>query len=58
MSVMYADPCCYHATLGTVLKWHGCEKGRALDDAEEIDYVVALIMGWIEGQLDKKVFFN
>ena len=23
-------------------------------NAEEIDYVVALIMGWIEGQIDEK----
>ena len=34
-----------------IQKWHGIEKGRALN-AEEIDYVVALIMGWIESQTD------
>jgi hypothetical protein len=33
-----------------ILKWHGIEKGRALNP-QEVDYVVALIMGWIEGQL-------
>ena len=33
-----------------IQKWHGIEKGRALN-SDEIDYVVALIMGWIEGQL-------
>ena len=33
-----------------IQKWHGIEKGRALDEAE-IDYVVALIMGWIGEQL-------
>ena len=33
-------------------KWHGIEKGRALNDAE-VDYVVALIMGWIDRQLDE-----
>jgi hypothetical protein len=30
---------------------HGIEKGRALDDVE-VDFVVALIMGWIERQMD------
>jgi hypothetical protein len=35
-----------------IQKWHGIEKGRALNEAE-IDYVVALIMGLIEGQLDE-----
>jgi Butirosin biosynthesis protein H, N-terminal len=24
MTTMYADPSCYHATLATVLRWHGC----------------------------------
>jgi hypothetical protein len=33
-----------------IQKWHGIEKGRALNP-EEIDYVVALIMGWIEREL-------
>ena len=33
-----------------IQKWHGIEKGRALNDAE-LDFVVALIMGWIERQL-------
>jgi hypothetical protein len=35
-----------------IQKWHGIKKGRALKP-EEIEYVVALIMGWIEQQLDK-----
>jgi len=43
-----------HATAtccrGCISKWHGIEKGRALNEAE-VDFVVALIMGWIEGQL-------
>ena len=34
-------------------KWHGIEKGRALT-AAEVDYVVALIMGWIERQINTK----
>ncbi len=38
---------------GCISKWHGIEKGRALS-AKEVDFVVALIMGWIEGQIDKK----
>jgi len=46
-----------HATAtccrGCIQKWHGIEKGRALNSAE-IDYVVALIMGWIERQQDPK----
>ncbi len=46
-----------HATAtccrGCISKWHGFEKGRALNDAE-VDFVVGLIMGWIEGQVMKK----
>lgn len=34
-------------------KWHGIEKGMVLNP-EEIEYVVALIMGWIERQIDEK----
>ena len=34
-----------------IQKWHGIEKGRALT-GEEVDYVVALMMGWIGEQLD------
>ena len=45
-----------HATAtccrGCIQKWHGIEKGRALNP-EELDYVVALIMGWIDDQGDK-----
>ena len=45
-----------HATAtccrGCIKKWHGFEKGRVLNDAE-VDYVVALIMGWIEQQHDE-----
>jgi hypothetical protein len=44
-----------HATAtccrGCIQKWHGIEKGRALNE-KEVDFVVALIMGWIEQQLD------
>lgn len=36
-----------------VAKWHGFEKGRALD-AAKIDYPVALIMGRIGLQINKK----
>jgi hypothetical protein len=36
-----------------IQKWHGIEKGRALSDPE-VDYVVGLIMGWIDGQIYKK----
>jgi len=39
-----------HATAtccrGCMSKWHGIEKGRALDDAE-VGFIVELIMGWI-----------
>jgi hypothetical protein len=45
-----------HATAtccrGCIKKWHGIEKGRALN-VEELQFIVALIMGWIEGQLDE-----
>ena len=48
-----------HATAtccrGCISKWHDIEKGRAFNDAE-VDYVVALIMGWIEWQIDKNRF--
>ena len=43
-----------HATAtccrGCISKWHGIEKGRALNE-KEVDYVVALIMGWIDRQI-------
>jgi hypothetical protein len=43
-----------HATAtccrGCILKWHGIEKGSALN-VGEVEFVVALIMGWIEQQL-------
>ena len=46
-----------HATAtccrGCIQKWHGIEKSRALN-AAEVDYVVALIMGWIERQINAK----
>jgi hypothetical protein len=47
-----------HATAtccrGCISKWHGIEKGRALNDAE-IDFVVALITGWIDRQVYLKM---
>jgi hypothetical protein len=33
-----------------IQKWHAIEKGRALNE-RELDYIVALIMGWIGEQL-------
>ena len=43
-----------HATAmccrGCIQKWHAIEKGSALNETE-VDYVVALIMGWIERQI-------
>jgi len=43
-----------HATAaccrGCTQEWHGIEKGRLMNGSE-VDYVVALIMGWIERQL-------
>ncbi|MDA9761925.1 DUF4186 domain-containing protein [Desulfobacterales bacterium] len=45
-----AATCCR----GCISKWHGIEKGRALNELE-VDFIVALIMGWIENQLDKKM---
>jgi hypothetical protein len=35
---------------GCIKKWHGIEKGRPLNEAE-VDYVVSLIMGWIEQRI-------
>ena len=46
-----------HATAtccrGCILKWHGIEKGRELSEME-VDFIVALIMEWIERQVDEK----
>ena len=43
-----------HATAtccrGCIQKWHGIEKGRALND-DEVEFIVALIMEWIERQV-------
>ncbi len=43
-----------HATAtccrGCIHKWHGIEKGKALT-AEEIDFIVDVIMTWIERQM-------
>ena len=43
-----------HATAtccrGCMQKWHGIEKGRALNQ-KEIDFIVSLMMAWIEQQL-------
>jgi hypothetical protein len=33
-----------------IQKWHGIKKGRAMNEAE-VDYAIALIMGWIEQQI-------
>jgi hypothetical protein len=33
-----------------IQKWHGIEKGRALNEVE-VESIVALIMEWIEGQV-------
>jgi hypothetical protein len=45
-----------HATAtccrGCLSKWHGIEKARALNDAE-VDFIVALIMVWIERRLNE-----
>ncbi len=47
-----------HATAtccrGCISKWHGIEKGRGLNELE-VDFIVALTMGWIENQVDKKM---
>ncbi len=41
-----------HATAtccrGCISKWHGIGRGRALTGGGGIDYIVGLIMGWIE----------
>jgi hypothetical protein len=46
-----------HATAtccrGCLQKWHGIGKGRALN-VEAVDFVVALIVGWIERQIKEK----
>ena len=48
-----------HATAtccrGCISKWHGIEKGRAMSETEVV-FIVALIMGWIERQLDEVSF--
>jgi exodeoxyribonuclease V alpha subunit len=46
-----------HATAtccrGCIQKWHGIEKDSALNE-KEVQYIVALIMGWIERQINEK----
>ena len=46
-----------HATAtfcrGCISKWHGIEKGRALN-VGEVEFFVALILAWIEGQIDEQ----
>jgi len=46
-----------HATAtccrGCISKWHGIEKGRALND-DEVEFIVALIMEWIADQISEK----
>ena len=43
-----------HATAtccrGCILKWHGIERGRPMDE-KEVEFLVALIMVWIERQI-------
>jgi hypothetical protein len=43
-----------HATAtccrGCIQKWHGIEKGKALNE-REVEFIVVLIMGWVEEQL-------
>jgi Domain of unknown function (DUF4186) len=47
-----------HATAtccrGCISKWHGIEKGRALNEVE-VQLIVALVMGWIERQVNEKM---
>ena len=46
-----------HATAtccrGCMQKWHGIPKARALNE-KEIDFIVSLMMGWIESQITEK----
>ena len=46
-----------HATAtccrGCIQKWHAIEKGRALNE-KALQYIVAVIIAWIEQQIDKK----
>ena len=39
-----------------IQKWHGIKKGRALND-QEIDLLVGLVMGWIEGRINDGRFW-
>jgi hypothetical protein len=36
-----------------ISKWHGIKKGRALEEVDA-NFFMGLIMGWFEGQVDKK----
>ena len=46
-----------HATAtccrGCLQKWHGIKKGKALNE-KEVNYIVTLIMVWIENQIGKE----
>ncbi len=36
-----------------IQKWHGIGRGRALN-SQEVEFIVVLIMGWIERQVNEK----
>ncbi|MFW6336022.1 MAG: DUF4186 family protein, partial [Phycisphaeraceae bacterium] len=36
-----------------LVKWHGIEKGRAMND-DEIAYATAVVMAWIDRQMDSQ----
>ena len=50
-----------HATAtccrGCISKWHGFEKWRLLND-DEVEFIVALIMGWSKQQITGKSHIN
>jgi len=37
-----------------IQKWHGIKKGRELNE-EEMEFILKLIMAWIDGQLNHKM---
>ena len=49
---MHACGCCCRTCL---YKWHNIEKGRKLTD-DEIDYLVNLVMKWIEREYKRVTF--
>jgi len=53
--VFIAQHACACCCRNCLLKWHGIKKGVELDD-KQIDYIVNLLMKWIENEMKSNHF--